>query len=120
MEYACGVANSKMIVVLGHTKCSAVISACNNFKMGHITTLLSKLKPAIKNVNSVVNDRNGQNIDFVNEVCSQNVYLTIDQIRKKSRILNILEKDGKIMIVGGLYNVETGEVIFYDEGLTIK
>lgn len=112
MEFACGIANSKIIVVLGHTQCGAVISACNNLKTGHLTGLLNKITPAINQETTTKTDRNGQNLTFVNKVSAINVNLTIGQIRKQSNILNILEKEGKIIIVGGLYNIETGEVIF--------
>ena len=114
MEFACGIANSKIIVVLGHTQCGAVISACNNLKTGHITGLLNKITPAINQETTTKTDRNGQNLTFVNKVSAINVNLTIGQIRKQSSILADLEKEGKITIVGGLYNIETGEVIFFE------
>lgn len=114
MEFACGIANSKIIVVLGHTQCGAVISACNNLKTGHLTGLLHKITPAINQETTTKTDRNGQNLTFVNKVSTINVHLTISQIRKQSNILDILEKEGKIIIVGGLYNIETGEVIFFE------
>lgn len=113
MEYACGVANSKIIVVLGHTKCGAVISACNQVKLGHITGLLSKINPAIESETATTSERNGQNLAFVNHVSKINVQLTINQIRLKSPILSDLEKAGKMMIVGGIYDVESGEVSFF-------
>ena len=87
MEYACGVAGSKIIVVLGHTKCGAVISACDNFELGYLTGLLHKLKPAIINEKNIKIDRNGSNTTFVNEVSAINVHLTLDEIRSKSIIL---------------------------------
>lgn len=114
MEYACGIANSKIIVVLGHTKCGAVISACNNLKTGYLAGLLKKLNPAIAAETKTKIDRNGQNLSFVNNVSMINVHLTISLIRKQSLILAELEKRGAIIIVGGLYNIETGAVAFYD------
>jgi len=114
MEYACGIANSKILVVLGHTKCGAVIGACNNLKTGYLTGLLSKINPAIDKETTTKVDRNGQNLTFVNNVSIINIHLTISQIRKQSLILDNLEKDGKIIIVGGLYDIETGAVSFYD------
>jgi len=118
MEYACGVAGSKIIVVLGHTKCGAVISACDNFEMGHITGLLQKLKPAIRNERTIKVNRNGSNTAFVNEVSAINVHMTLSEVRNRSNILRKLEDDGKILMVGALYNVETGEVTFYDDHLS--
>ncbi len=114
MEFACGIANSKIIVVLGHTQCGAVISACNNLKTGHLTGLLHKITPAINQETTTKIDRNGQNLTFVNNVSAINVHLTIGQIRKQSNILDNLEKEGKIVIVGGLYDIENGTVSFYD------
>jgi carbonic anhydrase len=117
MEYACDIANSKIVVVLGHTRCGAVISACNNIKSGHLTGLLNKIKPAVdKEVKTRV-DRTGQNHSFVTNVSIINVRLTISQIRKKSVILDNLEKEGRILIIGGLYNIDTGEVTFFDTTL---
>ena len=117
MEYACGVAGSKIIVVLGHTLCGAVIGACNNFEMGHITGLLQKLKPAIINEETVKLNRNGSNTDFVNKVSTINVHLTLEEIRNKSSVLRKLEEDKKILMIGAMYNIENGEVNFYDEHL---
>ncbi len=114
MEYACGIATSKIIVVLGHTQCGAVISACNNLKTGHLTGLLNKITPAINQETTTKTDRNGQNLTFVNNVSAINVNLTISQIRKQSSILDNLEKESKIVIVGGLYDIVTGEVTFFE------
>jgi len=117
MEFACDIANSKIVVVLGHTRCGAVISACNNIKSGHLTGLLNKIKPAVdKEVETHV-DRTGQNHSFVTNVSIINVRLIISQIREKSVILDKLEKEGRILIVGGLYEIDTGEVTFFDSTL---
>ncbi|HES59837.1 MAG TPA: carbonic anhydrase, partial [Caldithrix sp.] len=114
MEYACGIAKSKNIVVLGHTNCSAVISACNNLETGHLTSLLRKIKPAIESEITIVKDRNGDNVDFVNKVSIANVKHTIRQIREQSSMIRNLEENGDIIIIGGLYSVETGVVNFFD------
>lgn len=117
MEFACDIANSKIIVVLGHTKCGAIISACNNIRSGHLTGLLNKIKPAVDKEVTTRDDRTGQNHSFVTNVTIINVRLIISQIREKSIILNNLEKEGRIMIVGGLYDIDTGEVTFFDSAL---
>lgn len=114
MEYACSIANSKIIVVLGHTKCGAITSACSDLKTGYLTGLLDKIKPAIDEELTIAENRNGNNVDFVNRVSTINVFHTIKQIRSKSSILNSLEKQGKIMIVGGLYDIDKGTVAFFD------
>ena len=114
MEYACGLAKSKIIVVLGHTNCGAVISACNNLEIGHLTSLLNKIKPAVESESTVTDNRNGSNPDFVSKVSTANVKHTIRQIRAQSPIIKDLEEKGDIIITGGLYSVETGVVTFFD------
>lgn len=114
MEYSCDIAGSKIIVVLGHTKCGAVISACNHIKAGHLTGLLEKIRPAINKEVTTKVDRNGANNAFVTNVSIIHVQLMMNQIRIQSRILNQLEKEGKILIVGGLYDIDSGQVTFFD------
>ena len=106
IEYACGVAGSKAILVLGHTKCGAVTAACQGVELGNITALLSKVKPAIKEVQ----ERTGQL--EVEEVTKSNVNQSIQEIRERSSLLADLEKEGKIKIVGAVYHVEDGRVTF--------
>ena len=106
IEYACGVAGSKAILVLGHTKCGAVTSACKGVELGNITALLSKVKPAIANVQ----ERGGE--VEVEEVTKANVHQSIKEIREKSSILADLETEGKIKIVGAVYHVEDGRVTY--------
>lgn len=113
MEYCIHEVGVKLVVVLGHTKCGAITGACNNLEIGNLTALLDKVKPAIENENTVVENRNGSNTEFVNKVSEQNVFNTIKRIRRESSIIASLENAGKIKIVGGLYNVETGKVDFY-------
>ncbi len=115
LEYACKIANSKLIVVLGHTRCAAVMSAVDNFKMGYFTGLVAKLKPAIEVEKEIITERNGQNYAFVTNVSINNIKHTIQQIRKKSKILRDLENRKEIGIAGGLYDVETGEVRFFEQ-----
>ncbi len=115
MEYACAVVNSKIIMVLGHTKCGAIISACDHAGAGYMTGLLRKIEPAIEMENQTIEQRNGKNLLFVSNVSKNNIFLTISQIRERSAILRNLEAEGRIMIAGALYDVETGEVSFFDE-----
>jgi carbonic anhydrase len=110
LEYACKVAGAKLILVLGHTKCGAVTSACNEVELGNITQLLHKIKPA---VNAVYSDTSQVTESFVKKVTIQNVHLSIDQIRAESPIISELEQKGQIAILGGLYNVEDGKVEFF-------
>ena len=114
MEYACNIAKSKIIVVLGHTNCGAIISACNNVEVGHLSFLLRKIRPAIEREVTIIKERNGNNANFVNNVCINNVNQSIKQIREQSDILKDMENSGDILIIGGLYRVETGVVDFFD------
>ena len=107
IEYACGVAGSKAILVLGHTKCGAVTAACKDVELGNITALLSKVKPAIANIKL----RDGE--VEVEEVTKANVHQSIKEIREKSSMLADLETEGKIKIVGAVYHVEDGRVSYF-------
>ena len=110
MEYACKVAGSKIIVVMGHTKCGAVTSACKHVELGNITSLLSKIQPAVKEVETKGTEMTQDEIELVSE---KNVKLSIERIREESQILADLEKEGQIEIVGAMYNVSDGMVTFY-------
>ena len=110
LEYACKVAGSKIIVVLGHTKCGAVTAACQGVELGNITALLEKIKPAIDAVKANSDDASEISID---EVTKLNIELSINRIRKESPILSEMEVDGEIEIVGALYDVSNGEVTFF-------
>lgn len=109
IEYSCKVAGSKLVVVLGHTKCGAVAAACKNVELGNITALLSKIKPAVELVKT---GDGSMDDDSVEEVAVKNVSLSISQIRKESPILAEMEEKGEIEIVGAMYSVATGEVTF--------
>ncbi|UEG49648.1 carbonic anhydrase [Ferruginibacter lapsinanis] len=113
MEFATKVVGTKIIVVLGHTKCGAIVGACNHVEMGNLTTLLNKIQPAIVKEKTTIENRDGSNPDFVQNVTEINVHLTIDRIRRESPIIAELEEQGQIKIIGALYNVETGAVNFY-------
>ena len=115
MEFSCKVAGSKVIVVLGHTKCGAIKGACDHVEMGHLTSLLSKLKPAIDAEDMTKKDRNSSNIDFVDHVAELHVHLTVKEISRRSPILSEMIQKGEIALVGGMYNVETGLVEFYED-----
>ncbi len=114
MEFACKLAGTKVIVVLGHTSCGAVKGACDDARMGNLTTLLSKIKPAVKAVSEPQDpsERTSQNLDFVDRVAETNVRMTIENIRKQSPVLRIMEEDGEIAIVGAMYDISSGRVHF--------
>jgi len=108
LEYACKVAGSKLIVVLGHTKCGAVTAACKNVELGNITVLLSKIKPAVEKFSKGVE----MDAEAIEEVAIQNVLLSIENIRKESPILAEMEKEAQIKIVGAIYNVASVQLHF--------
>ena len=111
IEYGCKVAGSKVVVVMGHTKCGAVTAACNNVELGNITSLLNKIKPAVDLVKNGGSDMDAESIE---EVSTHNVKLTIKNIREDSPILAEMEKNNEIKIVGAMYSVDNGKVIFFD------
>jgi len=114
IEFACKLAGTKVLVVLGHTACGAVKGACDDAKMGNLTILLDKIKPAVEAVKEPSDSslRNSKNIDFVNEVAVKNVHMTIENTRKMSPVLKEMEDQGEIKIVGAMYHISTGEVVF--------
>lgn len=112
MEFSCKLAGSKLIVVLGHTKCGAITGACDNVKLGHVTAMLQKVGPAIAQETETTENRTGANLNYVRNVTKINVDLTVEQVRKQSPILAEMERAGEIKIVGGLYDVESGHVSF--------
>jgi carbonic anhydrase len=114
MEFACKIAGSKLIVVLGHTNCGAIEGACNNVVLGHVTTLLNKIKPAIEMETKTTSERNGKNLPFVQNVTVNNVFNVVQKIKEQSSILKEMEQAKQIRIVGGLHDIETGKVVFYE------
>ena len=113
LEFATKIAGSKIIVVLGHTKCGAITAACDNIIMGSLTMLLEKIKPVVESEVETKDQRNGSNPLFVYNVTKLNVQQTIDKIYDQSVIIAELLNSGKIKIVGGLYDVDTGRVVFF-------
>lgn len=111
MEYACKVAGSKIIVVMGHSKCGAVTAACQGVELGNITALLGKIKYAVDDVKASGVQMDNKGIEIVS---ARNVQMSIDRIRKESPILAEMEAAGEIEIVGAMYSVTTGKVDFYE------
>ena len=112
MEFATKVVGTKIIIVLGHNKCGAIVGACNNVELGNLTALLNKVKPAIALEKETTENRTGSNVRFVDNVTTNNVIHTIERIRRESPIILDLENTGAIKIVGAIYNVDTGSVNF--------
>lgn len=114
LEYSCKVAGSKLVVVLGHTKCGAVTAACNNVELGNITHLLNKIKPSVNAIRKShkLSGEDKMSDKIIEEVTDLNVQLSIENIRNGSPILVEMEKNNEIEIVGALYDVSTGKVDF--------
>ena len=120
MEFGCKVAGSKIIVVLGHTKCGAVKGACDHVEMGNLTALLTKIRPAVDDEVTVKENRNSGNSIFVEKVSAINVKRTVKAIMERSPILKEMIESGQIGIVGGTHDISTGEVEFYEDTLILK
>ncbi len=112
MEFACKVAGAKLIMVLGHSECGAIKGACNNVKMGNLTSLLKKIRVVVKEF-SKDKQVNQQSSDFVDLISKENVKNVLKNIPKKSKIIRDLIENKKIIIVGAMYDVSSGKVDFY-------
>lgn len=113
MEFGCKVAGSKIIVVLGHTKCGAVKGACDHIEMGNLTSLLTKIRPAVDDELTITENRNSGNAEFVEKVATINIKRTVKAITERSPILKEMIESGQIGIVGGSHDITTGQVTFY-------
>jgi len=114
MEFACNVTGAKLIAVIGHSNCGAIKGAVDNVQLGNLTGLLTKIKPAIDAVPADGQPRSSKNYTFVNEVAEANVKLVMKEIREHSPILLEMLDRGEIGMVGGVYDLSTGKVQFYD------
>jgi carbonic anhydrase len=111
LEFACALAGAKVILVMGHTACGAIKGAIDGAQLGNLTGLLNKIKPAV-DATHYAGERTSKNGEFVDEVAKTNVRLTMGEIRRRSEVLAALEKDGKIKIVGSMYQLVGGRVEF--------
>jgi len=114
MEFGCKVAGAKIIVVLGHTKCGAIKGACDNVELGNLTSLISKIKPAVDQETATSDNRTSSNASFVENVAELNVSLSVKNILLKSPIIAEMVKNDQIGIVGGVHDISTGEVKFFE------
>jgi carbonic anhydrase len=112
LEFGCKYLGSKLVVVLGHTGCGAVKAACDNFKDGHIGEITNLIKPAVRLEKSILENRNSSNDDFVAKVCELSVQVQMDELMHTSDILQDMVASKQIAIIGGIYDLATGEVRF--------
>ncbi|MCB0703868.1 MAG: carbonic anhydrase [Saprospiraceae bacterium] len=111
LEFACKLAGSKLIMVLGHTSCGAIKGACDHAKLGNLTQMLEKIQPAVDQTLTKAGEaRNSSNLDFVNTVSKKNVQLTVAAIMARSPVLKEMADNNEIDIVGAMYDVESGIV----------
>ena len=113
MEFACKIAGTKVIIVLGHTRCGAIKGACEGVKMGHLTGLLEKIQSVAANEQHAANNSSGDS-QFVDYVAKLNIKHVMNEIPKRSSIISDMLQTGDIVIAGGLYEVETGHVQFFE------
>ena len=116
MEFACKLAGTRLIVVLGHTSCGAVKGACDDAKLGNLTSMLAKIKPAVDSTTlpSDINIRNSSNISFVNDVAFKNVELNIQNILNSSEVISEMVNNGEVKIISAMYDVSSGAVNFFE------
>jgi carbonic anhydrase len=116
MEFACKLAGTKLLVVLGHTSCGAIKGACDHARLGNLTALINKIEPAVAAVLEPKDEslRNSKNIDFVNNVAEMNVNMSIENIRNQSPVLAEMEKNKEIQIIGGMYDISNGKITFFN------
>jgi len=117
LEFGCKYLGSKLIVVLGHTGCGAVKAACDNFKDGHIGEITNLIKPAVRLEKSILEQRDSTNAEFVSKVCELSVQVQMDEIMHSSEILQDMLANRQIAIVGGIYDLGSGEVHFMDNAI---
>jgi len=111
MEFACGVSGAKVVLVLGHTACGAVKGAIDNVVLGNLTGLLARIKPAIP-ATKFDGEKSSKNASYVDAVARTNVLLALQEVRRRSPLLEDLEKKGTIQITGAMYSLSTGMVEF--------
>lgn len=119
LEYACKIAGSKFIVVLGHSKCGAIKGACDKVEMGNLTGLLNKITPSVYAESTIKHDRTSHNPAFVEAVTHIHTERSVQAIMEQSHILRDMILNGEIGIIGALYDVETGVVNFLDNTMVI-
>lgn len=114
MEYGLAVAKSKLLIILGHENCGAVKSAIKKVDVGseNVTILLNQIEPAIQKTKG---ERDASNKDYFYNVVVNNVHQTVADIRKRSKLISDLEKEGKIKVVGAYYSLTDGKVTILDD-----
>lgn len=113
-EFATAVVGTKLLVVMGHTSCGAVGGACENVKLGNLTHLLAEMRPPVELVQARHPGENVCAAPHMDEIAEENVKKTVRDIRERSRTISDLESEGKLKVVGAMYDIATGKVRFLD------
>jgi carbonic anhydrase len=113
LEFACKLAGAKVVLVMGHTACGAIKGAIDSARLGNLTGLLAKIRPAVE-ATTYTGERSTKNDAFVDAVARKNIEMTVVNIRKDSPVLAELESKGGIKVTGAMYDLRTGEVKFFD------
>lgn len=119
LEFSTKYLGSKLLVVLGHSDCGAVKAACDNFRDGHIGEIINMIRPALRHEKTVTEQRDSSNTDFIQKICALNVKMQLDEIIHSSDIIQDMLTAKQIGIVGGIYDLNTGEVKFLQDTLMI-
>jgi carbonic anhydrase len=114
MEFSCKVSGAKLVLVIGHEYCGAIKGAIDNVQLGNLTRLLKKISPAVEACGHYHGEKTSKNPEFVDLVIRENVKITVENIRMHSAILKEMEEKGEIRIVGSYYDMDNGEVTFFD------
>lgn len=115
MEFGTQVIGAKLIAVIGHTSCGAIRGACQNVKLGNLTGLLQKIQPAVQQAGKMNGKVDCDSSKFIDEAAIDNVLLVMKQIQARSPVIAKLIKDGKIGLVGGIQDIATGKVTFFED-----
>ena len=112
LEFSTQYLGSKLVVVMGHSNCGAVKAACDHFKGGNIGEIINMIDPAVSLETTVSSNRNSSNTSFVDKVCWHNVHEQINNIKQHSKIINQMVIDNQIALVGAVYDLASGSVLF--------
>jgi len=113
LEFACKVSGAKLILIMGHSDCGAIKSACDRVKLGNITAMLANIMPAVDAIKDVEGEKTSKNKVFLEAVSKQNVLMGKEKIIKESQIIREMVNKGQVLIEGCMYNLQNGSVGFY-------